>query len=138
MVSFDPASAGWRQRTLNGLIHTIGPLWTKQENSEWLYGLITDDRHTNPAGLIHGGTLTTLLDHAFSAIAWEAADRHPCVTIQLDTYFIDSVKPGSFVVARGRVTRKSASLVFIQGGLSVMDHEVSTGNAILKIIQSPK
>lgn len=138
MTSFEPSSAGWRQRTLNGLIQTIGPLWTKQDNGEWLYGLLTDDRHTNPAGLIHGGTLTTLLDHAFSAIAWEAAGRLPCVTIQLDSHFIAGVKPGSFVVARSRVTRKSASLVFIQGGLFVEDEEVATGNAILKLIQGYK
>lgn len=89
-----------------------------------------------PQSVIHGGLLATLMDHALSAIAREAAGRLPCVTIQLDSHFLSAVQPGSFIVARGRITRRSSTLVFMQGALSVEKDKVVTGNAILKIIKT--
>ena len=133
---FDPALAGWRQHTLDGFIQLAGPLWSRCDEGEWKYGLLTEAKHANPASVIHGGLLVTLMDHALSAIAWEAAGRLPCVTIQLDTHFLSAVQPGSFIVARGRITRRSSTLVFMQGALSVEKDEVVTGNAILKIIKT--
>jgi acyl-coenzyme A thioesterase PaaI-like protein len=131
----DLSLAGWRQHSLDGFIQLAGPLWSKREEDEWKYGFLTEARHANPARVVHGGLLTTLMDHALSTIAWEAAGRLPCVTIQLDTHFISAVQPGSFVVARGRITRRSATLVFMQGVLSVEKDEVVTASAILKIIK---
>lgn len=133
---FDPSLAGWRQHTLNGFIQLVGPLWSRRDEGERKYGLLTEAKHANPASVIHGGLLVTLMDHALSAIAWEAAGRLPCVTIQLDTHFLSAVQPGSFIVARGRITRRSSTLVFMQGTLSVEKDEVVTGNAILKIIKT--
>lgn len=133
---FDPSLAGWRQRTLDGFIQLVGPLWCRCDEGEWKYGLLTEAKHANSARVIHGGLLATLMDHALSAIAWEAAGRLPCVTIQLDTQFISAVRLGAFIVARGRVTRQSSTLVFMQGTLLVGENEVATGSAILKIIKS--
>ncbi|OGA20210.1 MAG: hypothetical protein A3I01_16045 [Betaproteobacteria bacterium RIFCSPLOWO2_02_FULL_65_24] len=117
---FDPLLAGWRQHTLSGFVQLVGPLWSRRDEGEWKYGFLTDAKHANPAGVIHGGLLTTLMDHALSAIAREAAGRLPCVTIQIDTHF----------------TRRSSTLVFMQGVLSVEKDDVVTGSAILKIIKT--
>jgi acyl-coenzyme A thioesterase PaaI-like protein len=77
--------------------------------------------------------LTALLDHALSAIAWEANERRACITVALDVHFLAAARPGDLVVVRGRVVRSSASLVFMQGSLTVDDQEVATGKAIMKI-----
>jgi acyl-coenzyme A thioesterase PaaI-like protein len=77
--------------------------------------------------------LTTLLDHALSAIAWEANERKPCVTVQFDVQFVAPAHPGDFIEARGRVVRQSSSLVFLQGGPTVRSAEIATASAILKI-----
>jgi uncharacterized protein (TIGR00369 family) len=111
----------------------VGPLWSRRDEGEWKYGFLTDAKHASPAGVIHGGLLATLMDHALSAIAWEAAGRVPCVTVQLDTHFLSAVQQGSFIVARGRITRQSSTLIFMQGVLSVENEDVVTGNALLKI-----
>lgn len=126
-------AAGWKQRELPGFIHTAGPLWTRREESAWAYGIQTGAAHANPAGLVHGGALGTLLDHAISAVAWEATGRRPCVTVQLDTQFLAAVKPGSFVEARARVSRATRSLVFMQGSLVCGGAEVATASAVMKI-----
>jgi len=130
----DPAREGWKPRTLAGFFGLVGPLWTRREDAGWAYAFVAEDRHTNPAGAVHGGMLTTLLDHALSAIAWEASERRPCVTIQLDVQFLAAVHPGQFVVARGRIVRKTGSLVFMQGSLHVEGAEVAAASMILKVL----
>lgn len=125
---------GWRQRALPGFIGLVGPLWTRQEDAGWAYGLLTTPAHLNPAGLVHGGLLTTLIDHALSAIAWQALERRPCVTVQLDTQFLTAAREGQFLEARGRVVRATGSLVFMQGQVSVAGVELISASAVLKVL----
>jgi len=129
------AAVGWKARELPGFIHTAGPLWTRREDTGWAYGIVTGPAHANPAGLVHGGVLTTLLDHAISTVAWEAADRKPCVTVQLDTHFLAAARPGDFIEARARVLRAAASLVFMQGSLTSGGADIATATAVMKILE---
>lgn len=132
------AAAGWKARELTGFIHTAGPLWTRREGEAWAYGLLTGPGHANPAGLVHGGALTTLLDHAISSVAWEAVGRRPCVTVQLDTHFLAAVEPGRFVAARAQVLRATGSLVFMQGSLHCDDETVASASAVMKIVDKAR
>jgi uncharacterized protein (TIGR00369 family) len=125
---------GWKRRTLAGFIQSTGPLWTRRDGNIWQYGILTSSSHANPAGLVHGGLLATLMDHTLSAIAWEAVGRRPCVTVQLDTQFLSPVVPGAFLKATGDVVRATRSLVFMRGVLSVDDDVVLTGSAVLKVM----
>ena len=129
----DPALEGWKPRTLPGFFDLVGPLWTKKDGESWAYGIVAADKHINPAGIVHGGMLATLLDHALSAIAWEANDRKPCITIALDVHFLAPARPGQFVAARGRIVRQASSLVFMQGNLTVEGDEIASAGAILKV-----
>ena len=132
---FDPATHGWKAREVPGFFGLVGPLWTKKEESGWAYGFLAEPRHTNPAGVVHGGMLATILDHAVSLTAWEANERRPVVTVQLDTHFIAAVLPGHFIEARGRVVKRTGSLVFVQGTLSVGGDEVATASGVLKVLE---
>ena len=129
----DPTLDGWKARTLPGFFGTVGPMWTKKEAGGWAYAFLADERHVNPAGIVHGGMLCTLLDHALSAIAWEANGRKPCVTVALDVQFLASAKPGDFVVARGEIVRQTSSLVFLRGTLSIAAKTIAMATAILKV-----
>jgi uncharacterized protein (TIGR00369 family) len=130
----DPALEGWKPRTLPGFIGLIGPLWTRKQGDSWAYGFLAEERHANPAGIVHGGMLTTLLDHALSAIAWEANERKPCITVALDVHFLAPARSGDLVSACGRIVRQTSSLVFMQGSLTVERQEIATASAILKIL----
>jgi uncharacterized protein (TIGR00369 family) len=133
-MTLDPTASGWKLRDLPGFINQVGPLWTKKENDAWAYAIVSKPEHTNPAGIVHGGLLMTLLDHALSAIAWEDADRTPCVTVQMDVRFLAAVAPDRLVEARGRVVRRTTSLSFTEGNLTVDGEVVVTASAILKIL----
>jgi uncharacterized protein (TIGR00369 family) len=132
-----PASNGWRPRELPGFVGLVGPLWTRKEDAGWAYGVLATAQHLNPAGLVHGGMLATLIDHALSAIAWEAVQRRACVTVQLDTQFISAAREGQFLEARGRVVRASSTLVFMQGQVCVGRTEIVNASAVLKVLAAP-
>lgn len=125
---------GWRRRPLPGFIDRIGPLWVRREDTALAYGLLAGPEHLNPAGVVHGGLLATLADHALSAIAWQAIGRKPCVTVQLDTQFVAAGQSGQFLQARGRVVRATGSLVFMQGGVQADGVELITASAVMKIV----
>ena len=134
MQIIDPSISGWKPRTLDGFIGSVGSLWTRKESDSWAYGFVATAQHTNPAGIVHGGFLMTLIDHALSAIAWEDAGRRACVTIQIDMRFLTAVQPQMLVEARGRVVRRTATLSFTEGNLTVGAEVVATASAILKIL----
>lgn len=128
------SAKGWRQRTLPGFAGLVGPLWTRKEEHSWAYGLLATKDHLNPAQVVHGGLLSTLIDHALSAIAWEAVERRACVTVQLDTHFLSAAREGQFLEARGRVVKATSSLVFMQGQVSAAGIDIVSASAILKIV----
>lgn len=137
-VSEPAAPPGWRKRELPGFAGLIGPLYVRKEAEGWAYGLLAGADHLNPAGVVHGGLLTALLDHGLSAIAWEALGRRACVTVQLDTHFLAAARAGQFLEVRGRVVRATSSLVFMQGELGVGGNVVATGAAVLKVMGSTR
>ncbi|MGJ7505287.1 MULTISPECIES: PaaI family thioesterase [unclassified Variovorax] len=131
------AATGWRRvRTAGAFMSGVGPLWALRENESWVYGVWAGDAHLNPAGVVHGGLLATLADHAISTVAWEAAGRTPCVTVQLDTQFLAPVAPGVLIEARAQVVRRTASLLFMRGLLQVAGLEVLIAQALMKV-QAP-
>jgi uncharacterized protein (TIGR00369 family) len=133
-MMIDPALEGWKPRALPGFAGLVGPLWTRKEGDTWAYGVLADDRHTNPAGLVHGGMICTLLDHALSAIAWEANARKPCVTVAFDAHFLAPARAGDFMIARGRITRQTTTLAFLQGTLAAGEATIATASTVVRVL----
>lgn len=126
---------GWKSRQLAGFMGHSGPLWTRREGDGWVYGWLVEDKHLNPAGVAHGGALTTLIDHVVSTVAWEACDRSPCVTVQLDTHFLAEVRVGDFAQASASVTARTGSLVFVDGLVQVDGRPVLVARAVMKVLR---
>jgi acyl-coenzyme A thioesterase PaaI-like protein len=114
----------------------IGMPWSKRVDDIWRYGLLTTREHANPQGVLHGGILMTFADHCLSMLAWEAAKRVPCTTIQLNTHFLAAVEPGEFVELRGEVTRATKGLVFVRGLLAAGDRDVAAIDGIWRILRA--
>jgi uncharacterized protein (TIGR00369 family) len=131
----DPSRDGWTPRTLPGFAGLVGPLWTRREDDAWAYAVLLEERHANRAGIAHGGLISTLADHALSAIAWEANARRPCITVALDVRFLAPARPGDLLVARGRVVRQTGSMAFVEGRVTVADADIATASAILSVRQ---
>lgn len=133
----DPTTLGWKLIRPGGepeFTALIGPFWARRENASWTYAFRAEPRHANTRGVIHGGMLMSFADQALSLLAWEAAGRQPCATVGLNNQFIAAAKPGDWIVARGRVVRRTRSLVFMQGTLSVNDGEILSADGIWKLL----
>jgi acyl-coenzyme A thioesterase PaaI-like protein len=140
VISYDPVAEGWRTLPGAALPSGIGIPWARRVDGIWHYGLLTDDDHGNPNGVVHGGVMMAFADHGLSMIAWEAAERAACTTIQLNTHFLDAIHPGEFVELRGEVTRKTRGLVFVRGVIGVRSHDtqrdVGAVDGIWRILRS--
>jgi acyl-coenzyme A thioesterase PaaI-like protein len=121
MTAYDPTVDGWRALPGSAMPGGLGVPWAKKEGDRWVYGLLTGPEHANPNGVAHGGVLMAFADHGLSFLAWEAADRGICTTIQLNTHFLDAIAIGEFLELRGEVTRRTRGLVFVRGTIGVRD-----------------
>lgn len=140
MTQYDPTAAGWRTLPAAALPSGIGIPWARRVEGVWHYGLLTDDEHGNANGVVHGGVLMAFADHAMSMLAWEAAERAPCTTIQLNTHFLDAIHPGEFIELRGEVTRRTRGLVFVRGIVGVRgrqeERDVGAVDGIWRILRA--
>jgi acyl-coenzyme A thioesterase PaaI-like protein len=102
--------------------------------------LLTDGDHGNPNGIVHGGVLMAFADHSLSFLAWEAAGRAQCTTIQLNTHFLDAIRLGEFIELHGEITRRTPGLVFVRGVIGARDHnrlrEVGAVDGIWRVLRS--
>lgn len=130
------AATGWRLAQGNEFLDLVGPLWVRREGEGWAYGLQTKPHHANGRGIIHGGLLVTLADNALGMTVWERIGRLPAVTMQLNTHFLASAEPGDFIEARAEILRRTRSVVFIRGVLSVGDRAVLAADGIWKILST--
>jgi uncharacterized protein (TIGR00369 family) len=126
----------WRRHAVPGLMGALGPLMSRREADGWAYALELGDAHLNQAGIVHGGTLAALLDHALSAIAWDHTGKTPCVTVQLNVSFLGSSRAGQLLIARGQVDRETTSLLFLTGSVYAENTLVGTAQAIMKPLRS--
>ncbi len=123
---------GWKPMKIGGLWDTIGPLLSRKDGDGWRYGLQTDDRHANVLGLIHGGTVTSLADHAMTLVAYAACERQPAVTVQMETRILGSARPGELLEAVATLRELTRSLVFLDCRIEVEGRTVAAGSAVMK------
>lgn len=123
---------GWRPMNLKGLVERIGPVLSQRAGDGWRYGLVMGEAHVNALGIVHGGTLMTLLDHtgAMSAV-WYTKARS-IITVSLNTRFLGVARVGDLVVGEARLTRDTASLIFLDAQLTTGDRLIADAAIIMK------
>lgn len=137
MTQAKPTPAGWRELKLDGFMRHIGPLLksTKPEDRR-VYGLQMGERHKNGLGHIHGGVITSFLDQVIALEAWEAADRRPTVTVQMDTRFLSAAHIGDLLEARAQVRHATRSMMFVDADLCCGTTSIACASAVMKIVKS--
>lgn len=131
------AAAGWKRHDLRGHMGQVGPLWSLPlATGGWRYGMLMQAQHLNPAGVVHGGVLLTLTDHAMSAVAWQHCQRQACVTVQLDAHFVAAGKEGDWVECEVQISHSTRSMVFSCATLHVQGQLLLSAQGILKVLAS--
>jgi uncharacterized protein (TIGR00369 family) len=128
---------GWREMKIGGLIGAIGPLLAQRSGESWRYGLRTAEMHANPLGVIHGGTLTTLLDQTATLIALWLTGQKAVMTVQMDTRFLTPARVGDLIEGDARLRYRTRSMLFLDAQLSVQGRAIADASVIMKLVPEP-
>ncbi|KMK68538.1 PaaI family thioesterase [Puniceibacterium sp. IMCC21224] len=134
MTHTDTAPKTWRELKIDGFVALIGPLLRSTRfESDNTYGLQTQDKHKNQIGIVHGGVLSSLLDQVIAITAWNAVDRQPTVTVQMDTRFLGAAMAGDFLEIRATIRHATRSLVFVDADITCGTKMIASATAVMKI-----
>jgi uncharacterized protein (TIGR00369 family) len=92
-----------------------------------------EDQHLNGGGMAHGGLLMTLADTVLGTTV-AGAVGHMCNTITINCDFLSGAKKGERIEISTQITRKTRTVVFVSGTLSVGDRPVMTAAGVWRII----
>lgn len=129
----DPPGGDWKLIESRGFFRSNGPSWTRTEGEARVYGFRALPKHLNRQGIVHGGMLMAFLDRTLGMEISAATGAPIQATIQLDTQFVSVVNAGDFVESRAKVVRRTRSVIFVWGELSVDGRPVARAQGIWKV-----
>lgn len=112
----------------------VGPVWRSPDGAEYLFDV--REVHLNGGGSLHGGMGMALADIIMGRTVRDALDGAKALTISLSCDIVSGSKLGDRIVGRAKITRRTRSIVFIAGELSVAGKPILTATGIWKILGS--
>ena len=112
----------------------VGPVWRSPDGSEYLFDV--REVHLNGGGSLHGGMGMALADIIMGRTVRDALDGAKALTISLSCDIVSGSKLGDRIIGRATITRRTRSIVFIAGELSVAGKPIMTATGIWKILGS--
>jgi uncharacterized protein (TIGR00369 family) len=113
----------------------IGPFYHK-DNGDGTYrsAFISEERHLNAGGALHGGLLMSFADYSLFAIAKEELGDQ-AVTVGFNSEFISAVGAGHRVEAVGEILRSTRSLIFVRGKIIAGEQTIMSFSGVLKKVK---
>lgn len=113
----------------------IGPFfYKKMDNGEYISAFVSEDRHLNGGGKLHGGLLMSFADFAMFVIARDHLEG-AAVTVGFNSEFVSAGEAGERIEASGEVTKATGSMLFVRGKIFCGDSTILTFSGILKKIR---
>jgi len=109
----------------------IGPIFERDEGDFASRGFYIAEKHSNSAGIAHGGVLMTFADVVLARAVIRQINAM-AVTVRMTCDFIAPAKIGAWVEGRGQVTRATKSLVFVEGELCIDDKPILSAQGMFK------
>ncbi|MBX3455027.1 PaaI family thioesterase [Ferrovibrio sp.] len=96
------------------------------------YGFLTDKRHTNTNGLLHGAAYMGFADTIMGHAVREQVGRN-CATVSLHSHFVGSARPGGWLEADLTITRVTRSLAYLTVDISDAGQVLHTASGVFKL-----
>ena len=112
----------------------IGPAFAQGESGRRRYAIRVEDHHCNMRKVAHGGMLMTFADLALGQAVWDATNRAPSVTLNMQTQFLKSARQGDWIEVAPELTRRTRALVFMRGDFTVGGEIVMTASSVWKLL----
>jgi acyl-coenzyme A thioesterase PaaI-like protein len=127
---------GWKPMETTGFIGLIGPVLFREDGDDIRFGFVAEPKHENRRGVIQGGMLAAFADRTLAMTARRANNDLPQATIELSVRYVDAVQIGEFVQSVCEVVRKTRSIIFVRGTLTVGSRIVATADGVWKVLSS--
>eukprot|EP00003_Mantamonas_plastica_P001619 TRINITY_DN11140_c0_g1_i1.p1 TRINITY_DN11140_c0_g1~~TRINITY_DN11140_c0_g1_i1.p1 ORF type:complete len:146 (+),score=14.30 TRINITY_DN11140_c0_g1_i1:51-488(+) len=109
--------------------------------AEWKpgYAVITanmEERHLNRNGFVHGGVFVSLLDSAAGLCGTYCSvpgNVRRCITISLNTHFMNPVKSGTLRV-EAKVVNRGRKIFFVESKILSDDVLIATGQGTFRYV----
>jgi uncharacterized protein (TIGR00369 family) len=112
----------------------VGPVFENGVPGTKTYAIRVDSRHMNRRGVLHGGMFMTLADLTFGQAVWDATDKAPCVTLNMQSHFLKPAVDGDIVQVVPELVRRTRSLVFVRGDFMVEGEIVFAASSVWKLL----
>ena len=122
--------------SVTGFMKHNGGIWFKEvSESDYRFRATVQDYHLNPGGTTHGGFISSLMDSGMGTSAHRAlGPKARAATVSLDVKFIAASRIGDVLQGTAKILRKTRSLVFIHGELSVNNKIIASAEGIWKML----
>jgi len=122
--------------SVGGFNRFIGPLYRLPDDPDGRthFAFPVLDKHMNFIGTVHGGMLMALLDISMSRTSRLASGAKSCSTVSLDCEFLAAARLGDVVESRIRVARKTKTMAFMTGEISVGSDLIVTAQGIWRLV----
>ena len=114
----------------------IGPFFYKKHDDGLELGFRVQDKNCNGIGTAHGGVLMCFADYAATMIALTGV-RENCATISFTSDFMAGARRGDWVTGRGEVIKRTGSMTFLRGELSVGEELVLSFQGVMRRLKKP-
>ena len=114
-----------------------GPIFDRESENGWVRGFRVLDKHTNAAGVCHGGMLMTFADILLSRAVMDVV-QPPFVTIRMVTDFVGAGVKGQWLEGTAEVLGETDSIITVTGKVTSETGVVISCEALFKKIGRSK
>jgi uncharacterized protein (TIGR00369 family) len=117
---------------------TMGPIFASTDGPPWRLGVWAAPKHQNPHGMLDGGLIMALTDHAIGFNIFQSvAGGTSFATISLNVDFVAGGRLGEWIEAVPETVRATRSLVFAKAQvLGEGGRLIATASGIWKFVES--
>ncbi len=114
----------------------VGPFLRRDTDDGVTIGLRVEPHHCNEHGTLHGGVQMAMADYTIGSTARFGMGEEGTMSVAFDSAFVDAGQLGDWVEGRARVVRRTGSMVFVRGELTVGERTLLTFSSVVKRLRS--
>lgn len=104
-------------RWLNGIIRAADP-------GRLVAEYVVRDELTNPAGVLHGGAASAILDDLIGAMVFTLGREYAFTSVNLTVDFLHAARAGDIITATAEVIRSGRNIIHCEGRIVAVDGKI--------------
>lgn len=115
-------------RWLNGTLEVA-------DEGKFVAQYVVRDEMTNPAGVLHGGMASAILDDLIGTMVFALGREHAYTSVNLNVDFLHAARTGDVLTATADVVRAGKNIVHCEGRITAFDGKI-IAKCVTNLIQT--